>query len=68
MMAYLTGFGICFIIDLGWLELTLMLIGVWLFLLNGWNLLFSKLNFTSRKFTIFKLEVISILTLVAWIP
>ena len=33
---------------------------MWAFLLNGSNVLFSKLNVISRKFTIFKLEDIPV--------
>ena len=53
-------FGVGLIIDLGWLELILMSVGEWLFLLNGINVLLSKSNVMSRKFAIFRLEVISI--------
>ena len=38
-----TEFGICLITDLGWLELTLMLVGVWLSSLNGLKLWLVKL-------------------------
>ena len=61
----LTVFGMCLIIDLGWLELTLFQGAIWLYLLNGLKILFAKLKVTSRKLTILRFEAISILSLVS---
>ena len=57
----LTAFVICLIIDLGWLELTLMSVGVWLSLRNGRKVLLVKLKVMSRKLTILRFNDISIL-------
>ena len=47
--------------DLGLLELTLMLAGVWLSLQKDWKVFLVKLKVMSRKLTILKLDDISIL-------
>ena len=57
LILILTTLEICLTIDAGWLELTLMHVGLALDLLNGlWELLL-KLRVTSKKLTIFRLEL-----------
>ena len=52
--------GICLIMGVGWLEVTLLYVYIVLVLLNGLEELSFKLNVTSKKLTIFKFELISI--------
>ena len=52
--------GICLFMGVGWLELTLIYIGIVYVLLNGLLELLIKLKVTSKKLTIFEFELISL--------
>ena len=57
----LIALGTCLIIDVEWLELTLMYVDMVLVLLNGLLKLSFKLRVMSKKLTISKLELIFII-------